>query len=163
METDVNQKGGSALLPSPEGSQLSHPGQPALCKGPGRGVLGESFIHPFCQAKASHHHQSRSRCKSPWQSLSQPGQLWCCRAAPSAVSRGATGPGSPTEVTVLTAIPVLLHDHHPSVPQFPHLESEAFEAMQSARPEEGEPSSHGHCHVSPMGTVPGQPRGPALP
>lgn len=33
-----------------------------------------------------------------WESLRQPGQLWYCRVAPPAVSRGATGSGYPTEV-----------------------------------------------------------------
>lgn len=66
----------------------------------------------------------------PWESQRQPGQLWGCRVAPPSVSRGATTSGCPTEVTAFVTgwlIPVLLlHGHQPSVPQFPHLGSEAL-------------------------------------
>lgn len=92
-------------------------------------------------------------------SLRQPGQLWGCRVAPPCVSRGATSSSRPTEVTEFVMgwlIPVLLHGHQPSVPQFPHLGSEAFGTRWSARPEQSNPCFH-------MGMAPEQPGAPGLP
>lgn len=76
----------------------------------------EGPIHTFCQAKAGQlrcrHHQSGNKFIS--HSLGVFEAAWAARIL---------------SCTGLALIPVLLSDHHPSMPQFPHLDSDAFETM----------------------------------
>uniref|UniRef100_A0A8C8BSN2 Voltage-dependent L-type calcium channel subunit alpha n=1 Tax=Otus sunia TaxID=257818 RepID=A0A8C8BSN2_9STRI len=172
-------------------SWLSHPGQPALClsfpsvKGPcshawqgcaeclPAGLEGPT--HTFCQGKARqprcHHHQSRNRFTFCSLGVSEAAlgscgvaglHLLLCPDMPPAGAVPQRWQG--LSCTGLAVIPVLSCDHHPSVPQLPHLGSEAFETLWPARPEQRDCSSRGHPHVSPaMGMAPEQPRAPGLP
>lgn len=101
-----------------------------------------------------------------------PRQLWCCRVAPPAVSRGALSSCCPQRWqdlsrTGLALVPVLLHGCHPSVPHLPHLGSQAFSTMWSAKPQQRDEQrdhySHGPPYMSPpMGMAPEQLRAPGL-
>lgn len=86
-------------------------------------------------------------------------QLWCCRVAPPAVSRGVPSSGCPQRwqdlsCTGLALIPVLLHGRHPSVPHLPHPGGEAFSTMWSAKPKQRDEQRDHYCHGPPYMSPP---------